>query len=451
MRFELFIAARYLRAKRRQAVVGVITAISVMGVAAGVASLIIALAITNGMRRDLQERLLGSTAHVQLMRVAADGIRDWRPLLERLRRVPGVTAAAPGLYGQVLISRGARSGGALVEGVIPADERRVGDLLQSIKVGSAAELEPVGGTTGVGGGMDPTLSRSAREGGAPGFVGAPGVSAAGDNATPAVGAVPPIVIGKDLAETVGAQVGDSVLVTSPQGELTPLGLVPRYQRFRVVGIFASGFYQYDSSYGFMRLKDAQRLFSEPDLISVIAFKVDDLYRAREVGAEIERVAGRGFQTTNWMEQNRELFRALKLEQVVTFIILALIVCVAALNILIALTMMVMEKTRDIAVLMSFGVTAAQVRRVFLMQGLLISVIGTVLGLVIGYGVSWAGGHYQFIRLDSAVYSIDYLPFSARWRDGFVVAAVSLGVSLVATLYPSGSAAKVLPAEALRYE
>ncbi len=177
------------------------------------------------------------------------------------------------------------------------------------------------------------------------------------------------MIGKDLAETLGAGVGDSVLVTSPQGELTPLGLVPRYQRFRVVGIFASGFYQYDSSYGFMRLGDAQRLFSEPDLISVIAFKVDDLYRAREVGAEIERVAGKGFQTTNWMEQNRELFRALKLEQVVTFIILALIVCVAALNILIALTMMVMEKTRDIAVLMSFGVTAAQVRRVFLMQGL----------------------------------------------------------------------------------
>jgi len=420
-------------------VVGVITAISVIGVAAGVASLIIALAITNGMRRDLQERLLGSTAHVQLMRVAADGIRDWRPLLERLRRVPHVRAAAPGLYGQVLISRGARSGGALVEGVIPADERRVGDLLQAIKVGSAAELEPMEG----GGRASRQANLRAmkpREDGAP----EPEVA-------PYAQATPPIVIGKDLAETLGAQVGDAVLVTSPQGELTPLGLVPRYQRFRVAGVFASGFYQYDSSYAFVRLADAQRLFSEPDLISVIAFKVDDLYRAREVGAEIEKVAGKGFQTTNWMEQNRELFRALKLEQIVTFIVLALIVCVAALNILIALTMMVMEKTRDIAVLMSFGVTAAQVRRVFLMQGLLISVIGTVLGLLLGYGVSWAGGHYRFIRLDSAVYSIDYLPFAARWWDGVVVAAVSLGVSLIATLYPSGSAAKVLPAEALRYE
>lgn len=427
MRFELFIAARYLRAKRRQAVVGVITAISVVGVAAGVASLIIALAITNGMRRDLQERLLGSTAHVQLMRVAADGIRDWRPLLGRLRAMPHVTAAAPGLYGQVLISRGARSGGALVEGVIPADERRVGDLLQSIKVGSAAELEPAA-ESAVDGGTDP-------------------ISSGGDVVAPAT---PPIVIGKDLAETIGAGVGDTVLVTSPQGELTPLGLVPRYQRFRVVGVFASGFYQYDSSYGFVRLREAQRLFSEPDLISVISFKVDDLYRAREVGAAIEREAGKGFQTTNWMEQNRELFRALKLEQIVTFIVLALIVCVAALNILIALTMMVMEKTRDIAVLMSFGVTPVQVRRVFLLQGLLISVLGTALGLLVGYGVSWMGGHYR-LPLDSAVYSIDFLPFAPRWIDGVMVAAVSLGVSLVATLYPSGSAAKVLPAEALRYE
>jgi lipoprotein-releasing system permease protein len=421
MRFELFIAARYLRAKRRQAVVGVITAISVIGVTAGVASLIIALAITNGMRRDMQERLLGSTAHIDLMRVAADGIKDWRPLLERLRALPHVTAAAPGLYGQVLISRGARSGGGLIKGVIPADERTVGDLLQKVQEGSAEELDP--------------------EPPAP----------AGANGTAAARPLPPIVIGNDLAETIGAKVGDAVLVTSPQGELTPLGLVPKYQRCVVAGIFKSGFYQYDASYAFMRLKDAQRLFSEPDLISVISFKVDDLYKADTIAHEIEQAAGRGFQTTNWMEQNRELFRALKLEQIVTFIVLALIVCVAALNILIALTMMVMEKTRDIAVLMSFGVTEMQVRRIFLLQGLLISVIGTFLGLILGYALSWVGGHYRFIHLDAAVYSLDYLPFAPRLWDGVIVAAVSLGVSLIATLYPSGSAAKVLPAEALRYE
>jgi lipoprotein-releasing system permease protein len=311
-------------------------------------------------------------------------------------------------------------------------------LLQSVKVGSAAALEPAeaGGT-----GLHPTLTDEASKGGAP------GVSSAGQDTA---SAVPPIVIGKDLAQAIGAEVGDTVLVTSPQGELTPLGLVPRYQRYTVAGIFNSGFYQYDATYAFVRLGDAQRLFSEPDLVSAINFKVDDMYKAAEMGREIEQAAGAGFQTTNWMEQNRELFRALALEQIVTFIVLALIVCVAALNILIALTMMVMEKTRDIAVLMSFGVSEMQVRRIFLLQGLLISVIGTVLGLIVGYGLSWLGAHYRF-HLDPSVYSIDYLPFAPRAVDAVIVAAVSLGVSLIATLYPSRSAAKVLPAEALRYE
>ena len=245
--------------------------------------------------------------------------------------------------------------------------------------------------------------------------------------------------------------GDSVLITSPQGELTPLGLEPQYQRFSVAGIFHSGFYQYDSAMAFMRLADAQRLFSEPDLLSVISFKVDDLDRAPQIAQEIEQAAGRGFMTNNWMEENRELFRALKEEQVVTFIVIALIVIVAALNILIALTMMVMEKTRDIAVLMSFGVEPGQVRRVFLLQGLLIALIGTGAGLVLGYAAAWAGGHYHFIHLSAEVYSIDTLPFAPRPMDGVIVAAVSIGISLLATLYPSSAAARILPAEALRYE
>jgi lipoprotein-releasing system permease protein len=420
VRFELFIAARYLRARRRQAVVGLVTGISVVGVAAGVAALILALAITNGMRRDLQERLVGATAHVELMRVAGDGIRDWRPLMGRLAQVPHVVAVAPGLYGQVLISRGARSGGALIKGILPADELRVGNLLQSVKEGSADELAPAP----AGGGVEQAA---------------------------ALPETPPIVIGNELALTLGATVGDTLLVTSPQGDLTPLGLVPRYQRFRVAGIFSSGFYQYDASYAFMRLADAQRLFSEPDLISVLSFRIDDLYKAQEVGRALEGAAGPGFQATNWMEQNRELFRALKLEQVVTFIVLALIVVVAALNILIALTMMVMEKTRDIAVMMSYGVRADQVRRIFLCQGLLISLVGTALGLALGYAASLLGSHFRFIHLDASVYSIDYLPFAPRLVDALIVAAVSVGVSLLATIYPSHSAASIMPAEALRYE
>jgi lipoprotein-releasing system permease protein len=414
MRFELFVAVRYLRAKRRQAVVGVITVISIVGVAAGVASLIIAIAITNGMRRDLQDRLLGSTAHVQLMRVASDGIRDWRSLTARLQQLPHVKAAAPGLYEQVLVSRGARSSGVLIEGIIPQEERGVSDLLSNVTLGSAAALDP-----------QPRGS---------------------DDQAP-----PPIVIGHDLADTIDARVGSPVLVTSPQGELTPLGLIPKFQRFRVVGIFHTGFYQYDSSMAFTSLADAQRLFGEPDVVSIISFKVDDLYRADQIGRAIEQAAGPGFLTTNWMEQNRPLFRALQLEQIVTFIVIGLIVCVAALNILTALTMMVMEKTRDIAVLMSFGVKPRQIRTIFLLQGLLIGFTGTLLGLIAGYSLAWIGGHYHFIHLSAEVYSIDYLPFAARWTDGVIVAAVSLAVSLLATLYPSRSAARVLPAEALRYE
>src|ERR1700735_7192 len=417
MRFELFVACRYLRAKRRQAVVGIITVISIAGVAAGVASLIVALAITNGMRRDLQDRLLGSTAHVQLMRVASDGIRSWRPLTARLEQLPHVKAASPGLYEQVLISNGARSGGALIEGIVPAQERRVSDLLSSVTLGSVAPLDP-------------------KPEGAP----------ANEDHAP-----PPIVIGYDLADTIDARVGSTVLVTSPQGELTPFGLVPKYQYFRVVGIFHSGFYQYDSSMAFTSLAAAQRLFGEPDVVSVISFKVDDLDHADRIGRSIEQAAGPGFLTTNWMEQNRPLFRALRLEQVVTFIVIGLIVCVAALNILTALTMMVMEKNRDIAVMMSFGVRPRQVRLIFLLQGLFIGFTGPLLGLIAGYALSWVGGHYRFIHLSAEVYSIDYLPFAARWTDGLIVAAVSLSVSLLATLYPSSSAARVLPAEALRYE
>jgi lipoprotein-releasing system permease protein len=414
MRFELFLAARYLRAKRRQAVVGVVTSISVAGVAAGVAALIIALAITNGMRHQLQDKLLGNSAPVQLLRVQGDGIRNWQALIERLRQVPHVTAASPGLYEQVLVARGARDGGALVEGILPDAEKTVSDLLTTATPGSAAALEP-----------------QVRE-----FAG---------------GELPPIVLGQDLAETVGAIIGDSVVLISPQGEMTPVGMLPKVVRFRLAGTFHSGFYQYDNQTGFLRLADAQRLFSEPDLLSVISFKVDDLDRAPQIAKDIEQAAGKGYMTNNWIEQNRELFTALKTEQAVTFIVIALIVMVAALNILIALTMMVMEKTRDIAVLMSYGVQPSQVRRIFVWQGMLIGILGTSIGLVLGYGLAWAGGHYRIIHLSAAVYSLDYLPFAPRWQDGVIVAVVALGVSLLATLYPSSSAARILPAEALRYE
>ncbi|MGA8066516.1 MAG: FtsX-like permease family protein [Terriglobales bacterium] len=461
MRFELFIATRYLRAKRRQAFIGIITAISVLGVAAGVASLIVALAINNGFRQDLQARLLGSTAHISLLRVESDGIRDWRPLLEKLSKQPHVVAAAPAIYEQVLISRGPRARGAVLKGMLPSYERKVSDLLNSVTLGSASALEE----------MPANFIRDGEK------TGSTASATAGSTATPVdksvrptpsespddmagvqqrLAAMPPIILGKDMAEEVGATVGSVVLVTSPQGELTPFGMVPKYIRFHVAGIFNSGFYDYDSSWAFIRLSDAQKLFGLGDVISVLQFKLDDIYLAGDLARSLEQAADRisgshGFMATSWMDQNKPLFRALRLERVVTFITIGLIVFVAALNILISLIMMVMEKTKDIAVLMSLGTRKKQIRRVFIAQGLLIGVIGTAIGLAIGYAISWAGGHYHFISLSAEVYSIDYVPFAPRLVDGLIVALVSIGISLVATIYPSWSAARILPAEALRYE
>lgn len=419
MRFELFVAARYLRAKRRQAVIGVITVISVIGVTAGVASLVIALSINAGFQKDLQDQLLGSQSHINLVRVQNDGIENWRELMTRLAKQPRVTGVAPAMYGQVMASRAARASGALVKGVIPEYENRVSELLKSIKLGSAAALEPCADT---------------------------------DEACKNGKVLPPIVLGKDLAETIGATVGSTIMIISPQGELSPIGMMPKYQQFKVVGIFRSGFYNYDSAWAFIRLSDAQRLFSLPDtVISVIEFKINDLYKAEEVGNELEKAAGPGFVAKNWMDENRALFRALRLERVVTFLTIGLIVFVAALNILISLIMMVMEKTKDVAVLISMGAKRRQIRGIFMFQGVLIGVIGTVAGLVLGYAVAIAGAKYHFVALSSEVYSIDYLPFAPRLIDGLLIAAVALFISFVATLYPSWSAARVLPAEALRYE
>ena len=457
MRFEVFIATRYLRAKRRQAFIGVITGISVAGVAAGVASLVVALAINNGFRQDLQQRLLGSTSHISLQRIADDGICDWPALMDRLSKEPHVVAAAPAIFEQVLISRGPRARGAVLKGMIPKYERRVGDLLSSVKEGSAEELDEK--APAVEGGFSEPLSGQEQA------AATEKSKATGNGARPTpeqspdalegvharVAAMPPIVLGKDMADNLGATVGSVVLVTSPQGELTPFGMVPKYNRFRVVGIFNSGFFDYDSSWAFARLSDAQQLFGLGDLISVIEFKVDDIYQAEQIGREIEDAAGKGFMTTNWMEQNKALFHALRLERLVTFITIGLIVFVAALNILISLIMLVMEKTKDIAVLMSMGARAAQVRNVFIAQGVLIGLTGTAIGLVLGYAISYAGGHYHLISLSPEVYSIDYVPFAPRWADGALVALVSVGVSFVATLYPSWSASRILPAETLRYE
>jgi lipoprotein-releasing system permease protein len=422
LKFELFVAARYLRAKRRQAVISVITIISVIGVTAGVASLIIALSINAGFQKDLQNQLLGSQSHVNLEKIKADGIYHWRDLMARMDKQPHVVGASPALYEYVLASRGSRAGAALLKGVIPEYENRTSELLKSVKFGSAQALSPV---------PPPKPCRDDEDCGPKEY--------------------PPVVLGKDLAESIGATVGSVVTMVSPQGELTPFGLVPKYQRFQVVGIFQSGFYNYDSMWAFIRLADAQRLYGLGDVISTLQFKIDDLYKADQVGEELQQAAGPEYMAKSWIAQNRPLFRALRLERLVTFLTIGLIVFVAALNILISLIMMVMEKTKDVAVLMSMGARRRQVRGIFISQGVLIGLIGTALGLITGYGIALAGAKYHFIALNPEVYSISYVPFAPRLLDGVLVASVALLISFVATLYPSWSAARVLPAEALRYE
>jgi lipoprotein-releasing system permease protein len=457
MRFELFIATRYLRAKRRQAFIGIITGISIAGVAAGVASLVVAMAITNGFRQDLQQRLLGSTSHISLQRVADDGIKDWPAFMERLSKQPHVVAAAPAIFEQVLIARGPRARGTVLKGMIPRYERKVGDLLNSVKEGSAAPLEDTANTEAESQPESKAADKpalSSVEGSVHSTQAPPDVTQSPDSLAAVqqrVSAMPPIVLGKDMADNLGATVGAVVLVVSPQGELTPFGTVPKYNRFHVVGIFNSGFFDYDSSWAFVRLSDAQHLFGLGDLISVIEFKVDDIYQAGPISRELEQAAGKGFMAANWQEQNKALFHALRLERLVTFITIGLIVFVAALNILISLIMMVMEKTKDIAVLMSMGTRRAQVRNLFIAQGVLIGAIGTAIGLVLGYAISYVGGHYHVLALSPEVYSIDYVPFAPRAVDGLWVALFAILISFIATLYPSWSASRILPAEALRYE
>ncbi len=409
MRFELFVALRYLKAKRRQSVISVVTIISIIGVTAGVCALVVALAINNGFREELEKSLLGATTNVNLLRSKNDGIRDYEALTVRLNRLPHVVACAPALYGEVLASFRSRASGIVLKGIDPQREVHVGDLLLKLREGSVE-------------GLSQTFADA-----------------------------DPIILGKELAKSLGAYVGNTILITSPQGYLTPQGVFPKYRHFRVVGVFDSGFYDFDATWAFTNLPAAQRLLDLADVASVIEFKIDNIYLAPSVAEEIRAAAGNGFETTTWMEQNHSLLSALRLERLVTILTIGLIVVVAALNIFITLAMMVMEKNRDIAVLMSMGARKRQVWAVFTLHGLLIGAFGTLLGLILGYGGSWLGGRYKLIPLQPDVYALASVPFHARPWDGVWISLAALGISFLATLYPSLSASGLDPVEILRYE
>lgn len=415
MNLELFIAFRYLKARRKQAVVSIVTAISVIGVAAGVAALTIALALSTGMREEIQGKILGATSHISLITSDDSGIPGYRALLEKLSRIDGVVGAASSVYGQVFLSGDLRDRGGVMKGIIPEEESRVSDLFRHIVQGDASRLVQPTGLAG-------------RE-------------------------IPGIILGKDLAEQLGVGAGDTVRAATLQGgKLSPFGVLPSVRTFQVVAVFSSGLWDYDSSWAYVPQDTARGLLNVPaDRVNALEFKLADIYAAEQVAAQIRSVAGNDYLVKTWIELNRPLFSAMKLEKLAMFVAIGLIVLVASLNIVTTLTLMVMEKNRDIAIVTAMGGTPRTVMTVFMLQGLIIGLIGTALGAALGIGACWILDTYQVIRLAPEVYAIPYVPFRVRAADVAVTCAVAVLISFLATLYPARSASRLDPVEAFRYE
>lgn len=408
MSFEWFVAKRYLRSPNRPAVLRLVTAFSVLGVAAGVATLVVALAMNSGFRETLQDRLLGVTAHISLTHPGSGGIQNYKVLAATLQRTPGVNSVTPAIYQTVLLTFGGEARGVVVKGIDVTLEKRGDEALRKL---SAGRLDFSADPDGIDG----------------------------------------LLAGKQLADEWKLKPGDYVTLTSPQGRLTPFGLMPRTRRFRVTGIFDSGFYDYDANWCFVTLPAAQSLAGTGDIVNVLEFRLAKPEQAGEIAAEVEHEAGQGFSAATWMEENRALFRALRLEKLVTAIFIGLITFVAGLNILVVLSMTVTDKARDIAVLLSFGARREQVRRIFLLLGIAIGATGTILGLLAGYTFTWIAGTYHVIPLDPQVYAVPYVPFHSSFLDGLWIALAAMGIAVLATVIPAREAARLLPVEILRFE
>jgi len=408
MRFEWFVAQRYLRSPYRPAVLRLITLFSVIGVAAGVATLVVALSMNTGFRETLQERLLGVTAHISLTRPGSSGLRNYEEMAAKLGATPGVRSATPAVYLTVLLSFAGEARGVVIKGIDVERERRADEALQRIIAGRL-------------------------------------------DFSPDADGIEALVIGRELAREWKISPGDYVTLTSPQGRLTPFGLMPRTRRFRVAGVFDSGFYDYDENWCFLTLAAAQQLSGASDVVNVLEFRLDLPERAGEIAQQLQTAAGEGFSAATWMEENRALFRALRLEKLVTAIFMGLITFVAGLNILVVLSMTVTDKARDVAVLRSMGARRSQIRAIFLWQGITIGAAGTLIGLALGYTFSLVAGNYHLIPLDPQIYAVPYVPFHPSFVDGLWITTAAMAISVAATILPSRAATRLLPVEILRYE
>ncbi len=409
MKLELFIAGRYLKARRKQAVVSVITAICILGVAAGVTALVIALALNTGFQVELQSKILGATSHISLLQSDGRPLTGFSELIKKLQSVDGVVGAAPTVYGPVFLVGAIQNQGINLKGIDLTREVSVADIFQNIVSGNIRNLSATSGAPG-------------------------------------------ILIGKELSKKAGTPLNSFLRVLAPEGELSPLGRLPRSQTYKVVAIFESGLWDFDANWAFVSLPGAQQLFHmKEDQVTGIEFKVRDIYRAGEIARQIQAIAGDSYQTLTWIELNRPLFSALRLEKLAMFIAIGLIVLVASLNIVTTLTLMVMEKQKDIAILTAMGGDHQTIMTIFMLQGAIIGVIGTAIGMVIGVSASWFLDRHKIIHLEPDVYSIPYVPFHVRWEDVVAICVMAILITFLATLYPAKSAARLDPVEALRYE
>lgn len=405
--YPLFISLRYLKSKKRHRGISFNTVIAVSGVAVGVMALLVVLSVMSGFHEDLQKKILGANAHV-IIQSFKGGIEDYPSVAGKLRDIPHVVSLSPFVLGQVMVSSGPRAHGVFLRGIEASSELRTTDILKHIKQGSVGDLVRKDG-------------------------------------------VPWIVIGRELAGMLGVSLGDPVTVISPVGEMGPLGMLPKVKRFRVAAIFEMGMFEYDTSLVLTDMKAAQEFFGFGSAVSGVELRLDDIYQAPEVRDAVKERLGFPFHARDWMQMNRNLFSALKLEKFAMFVILILIVLVASFNIVSTLMMNVMEKQKEIAILKSMGATHRGIMLVFMLQGLLIGLIGTTIGIAGGYLLGKILNNYEIIKLPADVYYLSKLPVKMKWIDFAVVSVSAVTISFLSTLYPSYYAAKMKPVESLRYE